>query len=146
MITYIPQEEVLMNWPVLSSAIGKFWDTTLNFETLPNLKRKLLADENQLWMWTHGDYGRFLFITETQYTSKVKILTVTHTAGVKSGDKKFSKKELREAITLIFEEIEELALQLDYDAVKINARPAHVALAKGYKRMATPIIKLIKEE
>jgi hypothetical protein len=142
LIYHIPQEEVLINWPVISEAFAKFWDVGVNFETLPNLKRRLLAESCTLWMWTSEDKkARLLFVTERKITAMAKILTVTHTAGIKSSDTPYSRADLRAMISTLFEEVEDLALTLYFDAVCIHARPAHVKLAKGYKKRCIPIVK-----
>lgn len=141
MISYIKQEDIVLNWPTLAEALGKFWDTTLNLETLDNLKRRLLAESCQLWLWTDPEYGRFLFVTESCQTATAKVLVVTHTAGFNMTGERWGRKKIEAAITKIFEEVEDLALMTYHDAVKIHARPAHVKLAKGYTEMATPIFK-----
>lgn len=142
MISHIPQEEVLVHWKPISEAFSKFWNVGVNYETLPNLKKRLLAESCHLWMWTSEDkVDRLLFITETNPTATANILTVTHTAGIKGDDSVFSRERLRSMITTAFEEIEDLARTLYFDAVCIHARPAHVKLAKGYRKMSQPIVK-----
>jgi hypothetical protein len=142
MISHIPQEEVLINWNVISEYFSKFWDVGVNYDTLPSLKKRLLAESCHLWMWTSDDRAdRLLIITEVNNTDTARILTVTHVAGIKGTKERFSRARLRSMITTAFEEIEDLARTLYFDAVCIHARPAHVKLAKGYKKMCQPIVK-----
>lgn len=142
MISHIPQEQILINWPVIEEAFAKYWDVGINFETLPNLKRRLLAESCTLWMWVSADKtARYFFITERRHTAKAKIMAVTHTAGFNTSGTRYTRADLRNIIATIFDEIEDLALTLYFDAVTIAARPAHVKLAKGYKKMPQPIVK-----
>lgn len=142
MISYISQEDIVYHWKTIKEYLGKFWGVGVNLETLDNLKKRLLAEECRLWLWSDPEIGKLLFITEIHYTAKAKLLTVTHTAGVKATDTRFTKSKLEAALTKAFEEIEDMARTLYCDGVKIFARPAHVKLAKGYTKMSTPIIKL----
>lgn len=142
MIMHIPQEEILKHWDVLSEELDKFWDVGINYETLPNLKKRLLADFCKLWLWTSSDgEGRFLFVTEDKVTATARILTVTHTAGTNRSGKPWGARKIRSLIGVIFEEIEDMALTLYYDAVCIHARPAHVKMARDYEVMSVPIVK-----
>lgn len=142
MINHISQEDILINWNEISGAFEKYWNVGVNFETLPNLKRRLLAESCYLWLWTNEDKtARFLFITENRPTATARIMAVTHTAGFNNSGKRWNRADLEQIISDIFEEIEDLALTLYYDAVSISARPAHVKLAKGYKKMSQPIVK-----
>lgn len=143
MITYIPQEEILINWPALSRALGKFWDVGINLETLDNLKRKLLAEDYQLWMWSDPEVGRYLFVSDSQRTPTAMVFCITHTAGFNESGEVWGIRKLRRLISRIFSDIEDLAFKLGHDAVKIHARPAHVRLAEGYEEMSTPIIKML---
>ena len=142
LISYVPQEDILINWKTISESLEKFWKVGMNFETLPNLKRRLLADQCKLWLWSNDDKtATYLFVTETRNTAMAKLFVVTHTAGFNHTDKPWTRKELAEIISSVFEEVEDLALTLYHDAVVINARPAHIKLAKGYRKMSQPIVK-----
>ena len=142
MIKPVSQEEILIHWQDIEDSFSRFWDVGVNFETLSNLKRRLLAQECWLWAWQNEERSaKLLFITEKKYTAKAKILTVTHTAGFNRSGKRYTRADLRAMISTLFEEIEDLALTLYFDAVSIHARPAHVKLAKGYTKMCQPIVK-----
>lgn len=141
MISHIPQEDILINWPTISASFEKFWKVGVNYETLPNLKRRLLAEDCHLWMWSNGEGMRLLFVTEDRQTAKARILTVTHTSGDNSSGSRYTRKDFRDLMSQCFSEIEDLALTLYYDAVCWHTRPAHVKLAEGYKKMSQPIIK-----
>jgi hypothetical protein len=148
MITYVPKEEVMLNWGTIRDTLAEFWDTTLNFETLDNLKARLLADECQLWMHSNPDRFRVLFITESSRAAKANILTVTHTAGYNLTNRRFTKKDLRALLTQAFAETEAVAKSLGFDALCVNARPANVELLKyaGYDLWTTKIIKQFPKE
>ena len=141
MISYIPQEDIVLRWNVISAALGKFWDVGINFETLPNLKRRLLAEDCQLWLWSDDEGNQILFVSEDRQTATARIFTVTHTAALNSTGKPWSRKQLRGMIGKVFTDIEDLAKKINYNAVCIHARPGHVALAEGYKTWNTPIVK-----
>jgi hypothetical protein len=145
MVTFIPQEEIIMNWSDLSAALEKFWDSTINFETLPNLKRRLLANQCQLWLYTNPDQLRVLFVTEITRPATANILTITHTAGFNLSGKRFKRADLSRVFNEAFDAAEKLAKDLGLDALCIHARPGHVKLAKGFKVWTTSIIKQFKE-
>lgn len=142
MIAYIPQEEVFSYWPTISEELKKYWSVGINFETIPNLKRRLLAEDCRLWMWTHEELGaRCLFVTEDHVTATAKILTVTHCAGMNNSGKRWDREKLSKVFKQMFDEIEDLALTLYFDAVCVHARPGHAKLMQEYKPMCQPIVK-----
>lgn len=146
MISYLPQEVIVMKWPSIAGALEKYWDVGTNFETLPNLKKRLLADDCRLWLWTEEEDGAsLLFVSEDRHTAKARIFTVTHTAGCNDTGNPWTPRRLGAMIKKAFSEVELLAENLGFDAVCIHARPGHVRLADGYKKWNTPIIKMIKE-
>ena len=145
MISLIPQEDIILNWPAISEALAEFWDVSLNYETLPNLKRRLLAEDCRLWLW-QSEEARLLFISEDRYTAKGCIFTVTHTAGYNKTGSRWTPRQLKATIGQVFSEIEELAEATGHVAICIHARPGHVRLADGYRVWNTPIIKEFKEK
>ena len=142
MISPVTQEEVIIHWDGIEDTFSKYWDVGVNYETLPNLKRRLLAQDCFLWAWTSEDKtAKFLFVSDSRPTATATIMTITHTAGINTSGKRWNRATIEGHITQIFEEVEDLARTLYFDAVCIHARPAHVKLAKGYTKMCQPIVK-----
>jgi len=140
MIRHIPTSTIADEAPSLLASLHQFWDTTINFETVENLYRRLMEDKVQLWLWT-GSEGKLLFVTEVITTATARLLQVTHTARFKNDNTPWDLKTLATVIDTVFSEVEDLAKDLNFDALAILARPAHARLAKGYEVQHTKLIK-----
>lgn len=140
MISLIPQEDILLNWKFISEVLGKYWNKTENFETLPNLKKRLLGDDCQLWLYSSDRYY-MLFVSETDLTATATVFRISHCGGLNRDGRRWKKQEVIDVGRAMFKDIEQLAKNIGHTHIVIQARDGNELMVDGYKRMPIPIMK-----
>lgn len=136
MITPLTTEYIETKWEVISAALGKFWNTTANFETLPSLKIKLLNGTNQLWLYSIPDKVEIYYTSYVRHTAKGNILQGVHAGGIN-----VSEEEVNSFIPQLFSEMEQMAKLYGFDAVAINTRRGLIKLLPDYELQSVTLIK-----